>query len=148
MVNFFPIFYISDIIVYFKCSTPVFTGDGEGGSGFVAAAAAAAASGGDTGFDFGVDPNIDPELALALRVSLEEERARQEAAAKRAAEETSRQEKGEEPSSNAEDATMEEHVNVTAPEDIKKVTEEKVGVFFLISILDICVCAHVNKENY
>ncbi|KAK4562281.1 hypothetical protein RGQ29_004950 [Quercus rubra] len=114
---------LSDVLI----STPVFTGDGEGGSGFVAAAAAAAASGGDTGFDFGVDPNIDPELALALRVSLEEERARQEAAAKRAAEEASRQEKGEEPSSNAEDATMEEHVNVTAPEDIKKATEEMVS---------------------
>ncbi|KAL9253154.1 26S proteasome non-ATPase regulatory subunit 4-like protein [Drosera capensis] len=35
--------------------TPIFTGDGEGGSGF-AASAAAAAAGGVTGFDFGVDP--------------------------------------------------------------------------------------------
>ncbi len=85
-------------------------------------------------------------MALALRVSLEEERARQEAAAKRAAEEASQQEKGEEPSSNAEDATMAEQVNVTAPEENNKATGEMVGVFFLTSILDICVC--VNKENY
>ncbi|KAH8510548.1 hypothetical protein H0E87_008195 [Populus deltoides] len=89
---------ISDALM----STPVFTGDGEGGSGF--AVAAAAAGGGD--FDFGVDPNLDPELALALRVSMEEERARQEAAAKRAADEAARQEKGEEPPSNSQDATM------------------------------------------
>lgn len=80
---------LSDVLL----SSPIFTGDGEGGSGFAAAAAAgaaaAAAAGGATGgFDFGVDPNLDPELALALRVSMEEERARQEAAAKRAAEET------------------------------------------------------------
>ncbi|GMY05465.1 26S proteasome non-ATPase regulatory subunit 4 homolog [Fagus crenata] len=111
---------LSDVLI----STPVFTGDGEGGSGFAAAAAAAAASVGASGFDFDVDPNIDPELALALRVSLEEERARQEAAAKRAAEEASRQEKGEEPSSNAEDATMAEQVNVTAPEENNKATGE------------------------
>ncbi|KAJ4850612.1 proteasome regulatory particle base subunit rpn10, partial [Turnera subulata] len=99
---------LSDVLI----STPVFTGDGEGGSGFAAAAAAAAASGGD--FDFGVDPNLDPELALALRVSMEEERARQEAAAKRAAEEASRQEKGEEPSSNSQDVAMVDSTNVTA----------------------------------
>ncbi|KAF5960919.1 hypothetical protein HYC85_002128 [Camellia sinensis] len=73
---------LADVLI----STPIFTGDGEGGSGF-AAAAAAAAAGGVSGFDFGVDPNMDPELALALRVSMEEERARQEAAAKKAAEE-------------------------------------------------------------
>lgn len=79
---------LSDVLI----SSPVFTGDGEAGSGFAAsaaagaAAAAAAAAGGAGGFDFGVDPNLDPELALALRVSMEEERARQEAAAKRAAE--------------------------------------------------------------
>ncbi|KAI5313093.1 hypothetical protein L3X38_042267 [Prunus dulcis] len=53
---------LSDVLI----STPIFTGDGEGGSGF-AAAAAAAAAGGVSGFDFGVDPNLDPELDLALR---------------------------------------------------------------------------------
>lgn len=109
---------LSDVLL----STPVFTGDGEGGSGFAASAAAAAATGGASGFDFGVDPSIDPELALALRVSLEEERARQEAAAKRAAEGASRQ--GEEPSSNLEDATMTDCVDVTAPEENKKNTDE------------------------
>ncbi|XP_047317983.1 26S proteasome non-ATPase regulatory subunit 4 homolog [Impatiens glandulifera] len=92
---------LSDVLI----STPIFTGDGEGGSGF-AAAAAAAAAGGVSGFDFGVDPNLDPELALALRVSMEEERARQEAAAKKAAEEATKQEKGEQ--STSQDATMSE----------------------------------------
>ncbi|KAF6135248.1 hypothetical protein GIB67_035319 [Kingdonia uniflora] len=77
---------LSDVLI----STPIFTGDGEGGTGFAAAAAAAAAGGGSA-YDFGVDPNLDPELALALRVSMEEERARQEAAAKRAAEEASKE---------------------------------------------------------
>ncbi|KAL4346929.1 hypothetical protein GQ457_17G002240 [Hibiscus cannabinus] len=85
---------LSDVLI----STPVFTGDGEGGSGFAAAAAAAAAAGGVSDFDFGVDPNIDPELALALRVSMEEERARQEAAAKKAAEEA-------QPQSDSQNAT-------------------------------------------
>ncbi|XP_057965060.1 26S proteasome non-ATPase regulatory subunit 4 homolog [Malania oleifera] len=94
---------LSDVLI----STPVFTGDGEGGSGF-AAAAAAAAAGGVSGFDFGVDPNLDPELALALRVSMEEERARQEAAAKRAAEEAARQEKGGEQQSSSQDVVMTE----------------------------------------
>eukprot|EP00897_Mesotaenium_endlicherianum_P000497 jgi/Mesen1/10448/ME000082S09953 len=81
---------LSDVII----SSPIFTGDGEGGSGFAAAAAAGAAAaataagGAPDGYDFGVDPNLDPELALALRVSMEEERARQEAAARRAAEES------------------------------------------------------------
>eukprot|EP00249_Psilotum_nudum_P020010 c27520_g2_i1 orf=216-1478(+) len=80
---------LSDVLI----SSAIFTGDGEAGSSFAAAAAAgaaaaaAAAAGGAGGFEFGVDPNLDPELALALRVSMEEERARQEAAAKRAAEE-------------------------------------------------------------
>lgn len=124
-------FHISDIIVYRNGSTPVFTGDGEGGSDFAVAAAAGTAS----GFDFGVDPNIDPELALALRVSLEEERARQEAAARRAAEEASRQEKGEESSSNAEDATTAKYVNIAGPEENKNASDEMVGVFFLTSIL-------------
>ncbi|KAH7663203.1 Proteasome subunit Rpn10 protein [Dioscorea alata] len=94
---------LSDVLI----STPIFTGDGEGGSGF-AAAAAAAAAGGMGGFDFGVDPNIDPELALALRVSMEEERARQEAAAKKAAEDAANQEKGVEQASSSQDATMAE----------------------------------------
>ncbi|KAK3005173.1 hypothetical protein RJ639_016341 [Escallonia herrerae] len=98
---------LSDVLI----STPIFTGDGEGGSGF-AAAAAAAAAGGVSGFDFGVDPNLDPELALALRVSMEEERARQEAAAKKAAEDAS---KGGE-QSTSQDATMTENVAV-APSD-------------------------------
>ncbi|XP_020967042.1 26S proteasome non-ATPase regulatory subunit 4 homolog isoform X3 [Arachis ipaensis] len=71
---------LSDVLI----STPIFTSNGEGGSGF------AAAAGGVSGFEFGVDPNLDPELALALRVSMEEERVRQEAAA----EEASKQEKG------------------------------------------------------
>ncbi|KAL6956819.1 proteasome regulatory particle base subunit rpn10 [Sarracenia purpurea var. burkii] len=100
---------LSDVLI----STPIFTGDGEGGSGF-AAAAAAAAAGGVSGYDFGVDPNLDPELALALRVSMEEERARQEAAAKKAAEEAAKQEKGE--PSMSQDATMAENVISPAPE--------------------------------
>ncbi|EFJ28815.1 hypothetical protein SELMODRAFT_170931 [Selaginella moellendorffii] len=83
----------SEVLTDALLSSPIFEGDGEGGSGFAAAAAAgvaaaaAAAAGGAGGFEFGVDPNLDPELALALRVSMEEERARQEAAAKRAADE-------------------------------------------------------------
>ncbi|KAL8034726.1 hypothetical protein ABFX02_12G048100 [Erythranthe guttata] len=87
---------LSDVLI----STPIFTGDGEGGSGF-------AAAGGVSGLDFGVDPNVDPELALALRVSMEEERARQEAAAKKAAEEATKQETGEGQSA-PQDATMTE----------------------------------------
>ncbi|XP_016488035.2 26S proteasome non-ATPase regulatory subunit 4 homolog [Nicotiana tabacum] len=105
---------LSDVLI----STPIFTGDGEGGSGF-AAAAAAAAAGGVSGFDFGVDPNLDPELALALRVSMEEERARQEAAAKKAADETATQEKGE----TSQDVTMAENVNVGTPEPENKATD-------------------------
>ncbi|XP_022145439.1 26S proteasome non-ATPase regulatory subunit 4 homolog [Momordica charantia] len=96
---------LSDVLI----STPIFTGDGDGGSEFAAAAAAASAGGG--GFDFGVDPNLDPELALALRVSMEEERARQEAAAKRAADETSKQEKGEEQASGSADTAMTERAS-------------------------------------
>ncbi|KAG2694148.1 hypothetical protein I3760_08G128300 [Carya illinoinensis] len=102
---------LSDVLI----NTPIFTGDGEGGSGF-AAAAAAAAAGGLSGFDFGVDPNLDPELALALRVSMEEERARQEAAAKKATEETAKQEKGEGQPSGTQDAMMTEHANVATSE--------------------------------
>ncbi|XP_038974586.1 26S proteasome non-ATPase regulatory subunit 4 homolog [Phoenix dactylifera] len=101
---------LSDVLI----STPVFTGDGDGGSGF-AAAAAAAAAGGLSGFDFGVDPNIDPELALALRVSMEEERARQEAAAKKAAEDAAKQEKGGEQASSSHDATMAEPNSSSVP---------------------------------
>ncbi|XP_023539937.1 26S proteasome non-ATPase regulatory subunit 4 homolog [Cucurbita pepo subsp. pepo] len=92
---------LSDVLI----STPIFTSDGEGGSEF------AAASAGGAGFDFGVDPNLDPELALALRVSMEEERARQEVAAKRSAEETSKQEKGGEQPSGAQDTTMNERAS-------------------------------------
>ncbi|KAL6274097.1 hypothetical protein ACE6H2_024789 [Prunus campanulata] len=102
---------LSDVLI----STPIFTGDGEGGSGF-AAAAAAAAAGGVSGFDFGVDPNLDPELALALRVSMEEERARQEAAAKKAAEDASKQEKGGEAQSSSQDATMTERASAGTSE--------------------------------
>ncbi|GAB2282844.1 proteasome regulatory particle base subunit rpn10 [Dionaea muscipula] len=109
---------LSDVLI----STPIFTGDGEGGSGF-AAAAAAAAAGGVTGFDFGVDPNLDPELALALRVSMEEERARQEAAAKRAAEEAARQEKGGESQSSSQDATMMETTNAAITEADTKASD-------------------------
>ncbi|KAL8151746.1 hypothetical protein V2J09_021554 [Rumex salicifolius] len=90
-------------------SSPVFSGDGEGGSGF---AAAAAAAGGVSGFDFGVDPNIDPELALALRVSMEEERARQEAAAKKAADDAAKEGNGGEGSSS-KDVTMSENAAKT-----------------------------------
>ncbi|TYI88797.1 hypothetical protein E1A91_D03G008700v1 [Gossypium mustelinum] len=105
---------LSDVLL----STPIFTGDGEGGSGF-AASAAAAAAGGISGFEFGVDPNLDPELALALRVSMEEERARQEAAAKKAAEESSKQEKGGE----EQDATMTECASEGASEADNKKNE-------------------------
>ncbi|KAK4416849.1 26S proteasome non-ATPase regulatory subunit [Sesamum alatum] len=105
---------LSDVLI----STPIFTGDGEGGSGF-AAAAAAAAAGGVSGFDFGVDPNLDPELALALRVSMEEERARQEAAAKKAAEEAAKHEKGEQ-QSTSQDTTMTENVDPGTSEPDKK----------------------------
>ncbi|XP_051141004.1 26S proteasome non-ATPase regulatory subunit 4 homolog isoform X1 [Andrographis paniculata] len=107
---------LSDVLI----STPIFTGDGEGGSGF-AAAAAAAAAGGVSGFEFGVDPNLDPELALALRVSMEEERARQEAAAKKAAEEATKQEKGEQ--STSQDTTMTENVNPGSSEPEKKTAD-------------------------
>ncbi|XVE82471.1 hypothetical protein DITRI_Ditri16bG0007300 [Diplodiscus trichospermus] len=106
---------LSDVLI----STPIFTGDGEGGSGF-AAAAAAAAAGGISGFDFGVDPNLDPELALALRVSMEEERARQEAAAKKAAEEASKQEKAGEEQSSSLDATTEHASGGTSEAENKK----------------------------
>ena len=111
------------------CSTPIFTGDGEGASGF-AAASTAAVAGAASGFDFGVDPNLDPELALALRVSMEEERARQEAAAKKAAEEASKQEKGGEQPTSSQDATMTERA--TAPEAgaDNKATDLIVGVTF------------------
>ncbi|KAH6755909.1 regulatory particle non-ATPase 10 [Perilla frutescens var. hirtella] len=101
---------LSDVLI----STPIFTGDGEGASGYVAAAAAAAG-----GFEFGVDPNLDPELALALRVSMEEERARQEAAAKKASEEAAKGEKGEQ-QSTSQDATMTENVNPGTSEPEKK----------------------------
>ncbi|XP_042025666.1 26S proteasome non-ATPase regulatory subunit 4 homolog [Salvia splendens] len=100
---------LSDVLI----STPIFTGDGEGSSGYVAAA-----GGGGLGFEFGVDPNLDPELALALRVSMEEERARQEAAAKKAAEETATGEKGEQ--STSQDVTMTENVNPGTSEPEKK----------------------------
>ncbi|RRT34711.1 hypothetical protein B296_00051922 [Ensete ventricosum] len=105
--------FISNLACTFVCSTPIFSGDGEGGSGF-AAAAAAASAGGVSGFDFGVDPNLDPELALALRISMEEERARQEAAAKKAAEEAAKVETGGEQASSSHDTTMSEAVNTSA----------------------------------
>ncbi|KAI3462353.1 hypothetical protein Pfo_019016 [Paulownia fortunei] len=99
---------LSDVLI----STPIFTGDGEGGSGF-------AAAGGVSGLEFGVDPNLDPELALALRVSMEEERARQEAAAKKAAEEAAKQEKREE-QSTSQDAAITENANTATSEPEKK----------------------------
>ncbi|XP_068646831.1 26S proteasome non-ATPase regulatory subunit 4 homolog isoform X2 [Aristolochia californica] len=102
---------LSDVLL----TTPIFTGDGEGGSGFAAAAAA-----GGTGFDFGVDPNLDPELVLALRVSMEEERARQEAVAKKAAEEAAGLEKRGEQASSSQDATMAEPVSTSDPGDNKR----------------------------
>ncbi|ESW28166.1 hypothetical protein PHAVU_003G264300 [Phaseolus vulgaris] len=106
---------LSDVLI----STPIFTGDGEGGSGF----AAAAAAGGVSGFEFGVDPNLDPELALALRVSMEEERARQEAAAKKAAEDTSKQEKGDEQKASPQDTTMTEGASAATSEANNKKTD-------------------------
>ncbi|CAI8588580.1 unnamed protein product [Vicia faba] len=109
---------LSDVLI----STPIFTGDGEGGSGF-AAAAAAAAAGGASGYDFGVDPNLDPELALALRVSMEEERARQEAAAKKAAEDAAKQEKGGEQQAGSQDATMTERASASTSEAENKTTD-------------------------
>lgn len=99
--------FLTDIL--HSSSTPIFTGDGEGGSGFTAAAAAAA--GGMSGFDFGVDPNLDPELALALRISMEEERARQEAAAKKATEDTSKEENDGKQASSSRDVGMAEAVS-------------------------------------
>ncbi|XLR43799.1 hypothetical protein S83_028459 [Arachis hypogaea] len=113
---------LSDVLI----STPIFTGNGEGGSGF-AAAAAAAAAGGVSGFEFGVDPNLDPELALALRVSMEEERARQEATTKKAAEEASKQEKGGEQQANSQDATMTECASASASEAETKTNDMMVG---------------------
>ncbi|EYU30792.1 hypothetical protein ABFS83_08G209000 [Erythranthe nasuta] len=101
---------LSDVLI----STPIFTGDGEGGSGFAAAAAA-------SGYEF-VDPNMDPELALALRVSMEEERARQEAAAKKAAEEVANQEKGEQ-QSTSQDTTMTDSVNLETSRPEKKIQD-------------------------
>lgn len=112
---------------FFDFSTPIFTGDGEGGSGF-AAAAAAAAAGGVAGFDFGVDPNLDPELALALRVSMEEERARQEAAAKKAAEDTAKQDKGVEQPSGSQDATMTERPGLATSDAENKTTDLMVSI--------------------
>ncbi|WJX61148.1 proteasome regulatory particle base subunit rpn10 [Trifolium repens] len=114
---------LSDVLI----STPIFTGDGEGGSGF-AAAAAAAAAGGVSGYDFGVDPNLDPELALALRVSMEEERARQEAAAKKAADDASKQEKGGEQQASSQeassqDATMTDRAGASTSEAENKTTD-------------------------
>ncbi|CAH9088361.1 unnamed protein product [Cuscuta epithymum] len=105
---------LSDVLI----STPIFTGDGEGGSGF-AASAAAAAAGGASGFDFGVDPNLDPELALALRVSMEEERARQEAAAKKATEEAAKDDKGENQNAS-QDVTMADSVAAGTSESENK----------------------------
>ncbi|EPS65068.1 hypothetical protein M569_09711, partial [Genlisea aurea] len=106
---------LSDVLI----STPIFTGDGEGGSGF---AAAAAAAGGVSGFEFGVDPNLDPELALALRVSMEEERARQEAAAKKAAEEATKQvNAGDQQEGTSQDVTMAENVNSETSDPEKKI---------------------------
>lgn len=114
----------------FDFSTPIFTGDGEGGSGF--AAAAAAAAGGVSGFDFGVDPNLDPELALALRVSMEEERARQEAAAKKAADENANQEKGAEQPSGSQDATMTERPGLATSDTENKAVDLMVSVAWLL----------------
>ncbi|KAF7809640.1 26S proteasome non-ATPase regulatory subunit 4-like protein isoform X1 [Senna tora] len=113
-------------------STPIFTSDGEGGSGFAAAAAAAAASGA-SGFEFGVDPNLDPELALALRVSMEEERARQEAAAKKAADEASKQEKGSDQPASSQDATMTEHASGATSEAENKTND--LMAYFIGNIL-------------
>jgi 26S proteasome regulatory subunit N10 len=100
---------VSDVLI----SSPIFTSDGEGGSGFAAAA-------GVSGFDFGVDPNVDPELALALRVSMEEKRFRQEEAARKAAEEATKQGEG---GSSSQDATMTDHASVGASETEAKTSD-------------------------
>ncbi|KAK8625179.1 hypothetical protein V6N13_090055 [Hibiscus sabdariffa] len=109
---------VNDTTFDFHASTPVFTGDGEGGSGF---AEATAAGSGVSNFDFGVDPNVDPELALALRVSMEEERARQEAAAKSAAEEASQHDKGEEAQASY---SQNETTSVTSTEKVADPMDE------------------------
>ncbi|KAF1861439.1 hypothetical protein Lal_00025759 [Lupinus albus] len=109
---------LADVLI----STPIFTGDGEGGSGF-AAAAAAATAGGASGYEFGVDPNLDPELALALRVSMEEERARQEAAAKKASEDAAKQEIGGDQQADSQDATMTEHASASTSEAENKAND-------------------------
>ncbi|KAL3838936.1 hypothetical protein ACJIZ3_023527 [Penstemon smallii] len=83
-------------------STPIFTADGEVGSGFAAFVAAAA------------------ELALALRVFMEEERARLEAAAKKAGEEAAKQDKGEHQFTSSRDAIMTENVDAETSEPEKK----------------------------
>lgn len=72
---------------------------------------------------------------------MEEERARQEAAAKRAAEEAGRQDRGEEPSSIAEDATMSD-VNVSAPEENKKTTDSAIDVSSSSILRCVCVSLH------
>lgn len=74
------------------------------------------------------------------------ERARQEDAAKRATEEASRIEKGEEPSSSAEYATMTECVNITLPKENKETVEEMVSVFISTSAFGICVSVWTKKS--
>lgn len=137
---------ILDIYVTLICgSTPIFTGDGEGGSGF-AAAAAAAAAGGVSGFEFGVDPNLDPELALALRVSMEEERARQEAAAKKAAEDAAKQEKGGDEQASSQDATMTERTSAATSEADNKTNDLMVGFFCAFS--HVCLLYALLRCNF
>jgi len=61
---------LSDILI----SSPIISGDSEGGSTIGGVSTGT----NDFGSFGGVDPNLEPELALALKVSMEEERARQE----------------------------------------------------------------------
>jgi len=62
---------LSDILI----SSPIISGDNEGGSSTIGGVSSGTNDFGSFG---GVDPNLEPELALALKVSMEEERARQE----------------------------------------------------------------------
>lgn len=71
---------------------------------------------------------------------MEEERARQEAAAKRAADEAARQGKGEEASSNTQDATMTENVTTKAADATEKASDPMVGLVLLLMLFGVWPC--------
>jgi len=87
---------LSDILI----SSPIISGDGEGGSTMGGISTGTS----DFGSFGGVDPHLDPELALALKVSMEEERARQE---ERKKAETQAESKPSEPPSKSEESSKE-----------------------------------------